>query len=226
MKRFIFLFLFFAPFSGCLVPAEGPEVLPINESLIDVYYLATPANPIRISEYGSMGVEDHRLLYININGAEKAPLLEMRQRYDDTHFNSYIHQPGRYAVFANDFTSVDLVSDADFNDIEAGQSLGGVVRLHALSPYRWLSSGSKVTFDWEHFFDDSFWPDRGVLPIGQLYPVNAFLKDLTPDDLKLLLLNYTLLYFCELPAIKTHTLTLTFYEKDTTISSSTRVVFQ
>lgn len=198
-----------------------------SESLIEAYYLATSFNPIRIvyTDGAPIGMGECPVSFI-VTEAEKAPLSEMRQKYDDTHYHSFIPYHGYYSVYANEFTAVDLVSDTDFNGIQAGESLGGIVRLHALSPYRWLASESKDTFDWKRYDDTTFWPNKSAFPISQLFPVNHFLKDLTTDDLRLLMWGHTFLYFEELPVIKNHTLTLTFYEGETAFSASTQVVFQ
>lgn len=229
MRKYLLISLCLCMLSGCHVPEQEDDNGDVikSESLIELYILATSTNPIRIpfTEGAPIGKGEQGIT-LNNSEAERVPLMEMRQRYDDTHYNSY-KRMGYYVVYANDFIAMDLVSDTDFNGIKAGESLGGIVRLHSLSPYRWLISGSKVTFDWTLFNDVTFWPNNtSALPIKQLFPVNSYLKDLSPNDLKLLMVNHTFLYFEELPTIKKHTLTLTFYEADSAISSSTQVVFQ
>lgn len=198
-----------------------------SESLIGIYYKVSSSNPIRLQYniYQKIGATCDLLINFPPEGPERYDLNTMRKLYDDTHFNSYFGIPGGYSVYGNDFTAVDLISDTDFNGIKAGESLGGVVKLLALSPYRWLTSGSKVTFDWNQYNDDLFLSCIEKT-IAQLFPVNGFLKDLTAEDLKLLGTRPLQLYFTELPSIKEHTLTITFYEGESSYAASTKVVFE
>jgi len=113
-----------------------------------------------------------------------------------------------------------VTSDRDFNNIPAGASLATKVRYIAYSPYKWLTSGCSQTYSWDQMPSDYTKFGNRHFQIPELFPVNGLLSEITPEDLKLLIVSHICFYFIETPAIKEHKITVTFYEKEKSISSS------
>ena len=106
----------------------------------------------------------------------------------------------------NDFIKIDVTSDRDFNNIPAGASLATKVRLIAVSPKKWLMSGGARTYSWDQMPSDYTKFGNRHFQIPEVFPI--------------------CFYFIETPAIKEHKITVTFYEKEKSISSSVKYVFQ
>ena len=110
---------------------------------------------------------------------------------------------GPIKVAINGFTGIDVTSDAQFNDVAAGESLGEI-----------------VVMNW-----------RTAAPIIQAKKgssAKAFSKTLsriTAQDLYLMTSSFWLT-FTEQPAIKEHNITVSLMNKDTTITATGHFVFK
>lgn len=163
-------------------------------------------------------------------GAEKD---EMTKKYDDTHYNKRL-LPGTFEAFTNGFAAITVTSDRDFNEIPAGEDLGEIIRIVAVSPLKWLESHGTATYDWSRLS-----PDYDLL-FGKMtaynlsstylkeenHPVNKPLTALTSEDLTLLNTHCIFLLFTETPKEKVHRLTVSFQDGERILSTTNQVVFK
>lgn len=147
-----------------------------------------------------------------------------------------------YETLTNEFDSIMVTSNADFNGRAAGSSLGDVIRLVAFSPYKWLKSGCSITYNWIPIPKDyrtAFPEVESVSTVEDLrhtgdwrlfcpehYPVNDYLSNLKKDDLLLLNKNDFIILFTETPSVKHHKLTISFFESDRVISNAVEIDFE
>jgi len=119
-------------------------------------------------------------------------------KYNDLSYykkTRYIVNIGCREYASNEITSIDVVSNVDF-DVEhpAGSSLSDVVRLLSASPIRFIHSNYKETFDWNARYPQEFLREtsdfHGYLCAASdgndHFPVNGTLTDLRQDDFKLI----------------------------------------
>lgn len=136
---------------------------------------------------------DYRDQYPN-----KAEYDALCQKHVDMSFNRTVIYTSADYPFpmygANDWVTVDLVSDADFDAKHpAGTSLGDIVTYHSMSPMRWIRSGYTDTYDWSQYPKDgllfTYCPNYAVslnwdyYEFSAMRPVEKHLKDLSPMDL-------------------------------------------
>ncbi len=210
---------------GCNVermtgPCGGDPV--ITDYLISYYALMTDVEFISSRIYDSDGIRS-RGKYDFLYGKGDS----LQRVYDDCHFNQ-VQPPGGYVAYVNEFRRIEITSDADFNDVPAGQSLAGKVAIMAFSPYIWLKSGSVLTYDWSDYntavgnppiYDEYFY----CRP--QIHLVYKTLDTLAPDDLKLLLDDKISFHFIERPAIKNHNFTIRFIDNRQSYEGTVSVTF-
>lgn len=140
----------------------------------------------------------------------------LTEKYNDKYWNRYIsiypQTLSRTSCYSNEFTGITVISDTDYNSIPAGQPLDPIVRIMATSPYRWLSSNGKLTYDWANApADYSLVLKHNPKNIYvELFPVYKYIQDLVPSDMLLLNIHSLYLIFTETPAIKEHNLKITF----------------
>ncbi|HAD57411.1 MAG TPA: hypothetical protein DCG00_08025 [Alistipes sp.] len=165
---------------------------------------------------GLIGLGFSGELYLPSRGEKGDKFRELSAFYGDTHYNKPTY-PGGPNVLCNEFKKIDIVSDKDFNEIPAGQSLGNVVKFLAVSVKPFLDSGYTEEFDWSRNDVPSeyrdyvwrFWPKK------EFYPVYGLLSELRENELKLLERRSPSLCFLDEPrAFRKHTLTITL--EDTT----------
>lgn len=161
---------------------------------------------------------------------------ELQQAFDDLNDNKY---EGKKRVV--DFCSyatlhdLDLVSNQQFGDIKAGESIASKVMYvsYTIAPY--IASGYKEVGNWTaellasyyyfkpgestNFYETTNW---------ELYtPIVKPLNEVKPEDTFLVPEWVTSLKFIEIPDIKEHTFTLTATtEKGEKISASVDFVFE
>ena len=150
----------------------------------------------------------------------------LQREYDDCHFNKVRGVESGLKVAINNFVSIDITSDADFNGIPAGESLASKVRIVAKSPCRWLKH--HVTFDWLNSAPQDFLSiDKNALYyFEELYPINMLVSEIRPSDLELLELKNVSFLFQENPEIKKHNFTVTFKEEYKEISAHVSAEFK
>ena len=111
---------------------DDPE---FSESLISDYVRVDESNPIQIVPFSDdCFVSSRQLVLIaHVNPFQHDQKLfdTMKRRYDDTHYNGFVSGvvSQRNHSYSNDFTGVDLISDTEYNDLRAGESLGGYCAL-------------------------------------------------------------------------------------------------
>ncbi len=213
-----YLLLFGTILCSCVRVDDHPGV---REHIVS-QFLTVSSIELRYNEYE----ENNGLFYIGSNGnyADKETRERLWKEYDDYHYNKVQVEP--LLVSMNDFIKIDVTSDRDFNNIPAGASLATKVRLIAVSPKKWLMSGGAWTYSWDQMPSDYTKFGNRHFQIPEVFPVNGLLSEITPEDLKLLIVSHICFYFIETPAIKEHKITVTFYEKEKSISSSVQYVFQ
>lgn len=195
----------------------------ISSKLIDKYLVMSNLNFSFNASTMSLHLFDEGNQWVS--GAEMEALTK---KYDDTHFNQRLY-PGTYASFANEFAGITVTSDADFNGVKPGDNLGGLIRIVAVSPYKWLLSKGTLTYDWTSVPSDykillGDNADEFLRP--QNHPVNKVLTTLTPEDLLLLNVNCVFLIFAEVPEVKSHNLTVSFNDGTNVISVTKAVSFE
>ena len=110
---------------------------------------------------------------------------------------------GPIIVTSNSFSGISVYSDTPFNDFQPGESLAGIINM------RWSSALPVIKSKQEHV-SHSF---------------SKLLSEVIPEDLYLISPRFTL-SFTETPAIKEHNITVSFMDKDTTITGTGHFVFK
>lgn len=203
-------------------------LLNVSEKMIDSYKIMTDLKFNFDQKSSSLQIYDDGTKWLY--GAEKD---EMTKKYDDTHYNKRL-LPGTFEAYTNGFSGITVTSDRDFNEIPAGDDLGEIIRIVAVSPLKWLESHGTATYNW-----DILPPDYDLLfskmtdyNLSALYlkkenhPVNKPLTDLTSEDLTLLNTHCIFLLFTETPKEKVHRLTVSFQDGERIFSTTNRVVFK
>lgn len=192
-----------------------------SESLVQNWY---KAESIKNVSYGA-DLNIFELMF-NVTEADKAIF---QSKYDDHHFNKAT-LPGTYTVLVNEFDGISIKSDQVFNEVPAGCDLADKFWLIAESPYKWLKSGSLVTYDWD-----------GALPAAPIdeslirsffnhkepwyYPVIKRISKLDKEDFLLFDNTCIALLADETPEIKEHNLVISFKEGNSAIKIESHVVF-
>ena len=140
--------------------------------------------------------------------------------YNDRSYNREIVPHSTQAI-ASTLTTIDLVSDSDFDERhKAGASLADITFLAGASPYDYIQSGYTKTFDWKNappFYEQN-----------QLYiwygsndsPLYMRLSEIDSRDLTLLNPIFFLTFESQPTLSKSHKFTLTVTdEKGKTIST-------
>jgi len=214
-----YLLLFGTILCSCVRVDDHPGV--VSEHIVS-QFINVSSIELKYNEYE----ENNGLFYFENKGeyADNETRERLWKEYDDYHYNKIRVEP--LHVSMNDFIKIDVTSDRDFNNIPAGASLASKVRYIAYSPYKWLTSGCSQTYSWDQMPSDYTKFGNRHFQIPELFPVNGLLSEITPEDLKLLIVSHICFYFIETPAIKEHNVTVTFYDKEKSISSSVKYVFQ
>ncbi len=141
---------------------------------------------------------------------------ELSDRYGDTDCWERIFV-GSPIALCNEFTRMDVVSDRPFNDIPAGSSLGGVVKLLTSSAKPFLDSGYKDRFNW---WSEDIPAEYGKDIVYNLHngdpgfhPVSGLLSELDPETLMLFAVSEVWMLFTEEPEEKEHTFTITLQDR-------------
>lgn len=150
-----------------------------------------------------------------IRGQELDVALE---RIGDVDYNKN-KQPWEGAnVLYNDFLDIDIVSSANFNGIEPGESISTKVMFFALSIQLFIDSNYTIYGNWNDAEMKKFEALHSCM-YSEVYsewqPIYVLLKDVKPTDMALL--NSTMglrLSFVEIPDEKEHTFTVTITEAD------------
>lgn len=161
---------------------------------------------------------------------------ELQQAFDDLNDNKYEGKK-RVADFCSYATlhDLDLVSNQQFGDIKAGESIASKVMYvsYTIAPY--IASGYKEVGVWtEELLASYYYFESGDSMFffrahnHELYtPIVKPLNEVKPEDTFLVPGWVTSLNFIEIPDIKEHTFTLTATtEKGEKISASVDFVFE
>lgn len=136
---------------------------------------------------------------------------------------SYIATPMYGYYFLEHITEINVTSNVDFDSSHpAGSKLNDLIRFISVSPFKFIQSGYKDTFDWNANCPASFKKELGMMNFIQTgddnskshYPIDKLLSELKAADLTLLgfgngrFIGYLL--FESTPEInKTHLFTIT-----------------
>ena len=162
---------------------------------------------------------------------------ECKAFFGDSGFNGTTFSP--ISTYANIFDGIDFISNADFGEIKAGNSLASVVVYRNASALRFVESDYQVgRYNWDYYpepaKDDEYAEelllngyaprmsgiDKGFLPI--IKP----LEDVTEKDMWLMAPDFLSIRFMEIPEIKSHRFTLTLTEGENTYQASLDYVFE
>lgn len=227
MKKILIIFAI--SFVSCNRETVEPVgLLSVSERMIDSYKVMTDLLFNFDQKTSSLQIYDDGTKWLY--GAERD---EITKKYDDTHYNKRL-LPGTFEAFTNRFSGITVTSDRDFNEIPAGENLGDIIRIVAVSPLKWLDSHGTATYNW-----DRLPPDYDLLfskmtdsNLSSLYleeenhPVNKPLTALTSEDLTLLNTHCIFLIFTETPKKKAHRLTVSFKDEEGSITSTKEVRFK
>lgn len=147
--------------------------------------------------------------------------------FGDTTYNREVAQdPSVVMSYSNRFDSLDIISNSDFNDIKAGETLTEKVIYRSATAKPFIDSEYLIGGEWTQevlneleFVGTEYWPDLGF------HPVIKKLSDLTSDELLLPAFGFMSLRFMESPTIKEHTLTVVFREGTKEIKGQLDIVF-
>ncbi|WP_300750088.1 hypothetical protein [uncultured Alistipes sp.] len=129
--------------------------------------------------------------------------------YGDTGFNSHI-APHSTQVIANQFISMELVCDSDYDDQhKAGSSLADIVFLAGASPRDFIRSGYLSSFDW-NLAPEFYVGNRSFASYHAKYaPVYLRLSEIDGDSLMLLDPRFFLVFTTPPTSGAAHSFTLT-----------------
>lgn len=182
---------------------------PISEHFLDDLITAESLNLTQIeSNNGQLSP-----ILIKFEQLTKLSAYEKSQIYEqigDTSFNRVKHGGDRAVV--NNFTSIDIISSAQFGQIPAGESLASKVVFYGATIKPYLDSGYTTLGNWSVWGD---YPEDGWFGSNDCYeewtPIVKKISEMTSDDLQLL--GYRTptieLHFTEVPEVKEHTFTVT-----------------
>lgn len=150
------------------------------------------------TEESSIIVRYNSELEVNQQGA--------RERWGDTD-GHFLHGDAipYIRVLDHAFDRITIISNADFNDIEAGQDLGDKVMIYTGSALPSIRAGERLDYpSWEEFSESNL--------CYYLWPVVKSLNELTKEDLSLINADCVTFIFKDNPIQPKHTFTLTFFE--------------
>jgi hypothetical protein len=167
-----------------------------------------------------------------IKDQESSAYIELSKHFNDDNYNKKLAMNTNISI-ANEFDGIEIVSDKDFSDqLPAGSSLNGIVKLCGVSPIKYIESDYSELFDWENDMPDDFkkgdWNEYVSFDtVYGHYPVNKLVSAVAAQDMLLLHKSFVFLRFIEMPAtIKSHTITVTLKEGDKTLSTTVDVIFE
>lgn len=150
-----------------------------------------------------------------IRGQELDVALE---RIGDVDYNKKMHPWEGANVLYNDFLDIDIVSSANFNGIEPGESISTKVMFFALSIKLFIDSNYTIYGNWNDTEMKKFEALHSCM-YSEVYsewqPIYVPLNDVEQSDMALL--NSTMglrLSFVEIPEVKEHTFTVTITDAD------------
>lgn len=196
----------------------------IYESFVQIYIYADEME---------LGEEYRGFLYVSLEGEEIEQNYlpndkgygELSAKYGDTGYNQKIVLPNEHEVLADDFTSIDIRSDRDFDaGHKAGESLADIVTLLATSPAKFIESGYTDAYDWMFKPMDYTITSHRFMTYGY-WPVTERLDRLTPEDLLLISPSLSLKFESFPLWEKTHNITVTFKSAEKELSAETEVTF-
>lgn len=224
MKRIIIILSLFILSALCALSCNKSEM--IGKLSPTEYYIQSylEAGEVKVSNTGY-----HLLLKLQFVGKKYLPYKDERGDrfreigafYGDTYYNKPSY-PGGPTALCNELTSIELVSNCDFNGRPPGTSLGDVVDLIASSAIPFLESGYEDWFDWSDTEYKGNYLPRGLTGF---HSVSGPLSELDPAELRLLLAYDVFLKFLEVPDIKRHTFTITVTDTKRTMSHQFKNAF-
>jgi hypothetical protein len=135
----------------------------------------------------------------------------------------YIAVPNWGDSFKGDILSIDVISNADFDEQHPALSpLNDIIQLQSISPYPYIISGYKATYNWG--YDEPTRYGRlfrcGLEDNPCYHPIDKKLSEITPSDL--ILVGPAFLIFEKHPTLaQAHDLTVTIRLSDGRIFSPT-----
>lgn len=230
-KLFLSLFVCVATLFGCNKVVEEP----LGDSIYSTHYISSfcDANEIFIVQDSDNG-NVFRIYPSYADSFRGDKYEDLCQQFGDMTYNRLVPQDPTVTIcYANLFTSIDIISSADFGDIKAGESLSDIVMFRGASAKTYIDNGYLFPSAREYLCaEQKMMEELGNRPWsfthslhGGFYPCVKRLSELTPEDLILLSCNFMSIRFMEVPEIKEHTLTIIFRTEDKEVRGQFDVVF-
>ena len=234
MKHYYFLFLslLLATLSSCKTTTDKGEYMTYtSENFVLHYVRATSLSAHQMNALDTQK-DFNGAMAISVECDDCIYTSEMDQQYHIKYYDYQYNKPRMMSdatvCYVNDFVSIDIISDTDFNDIPAGQSLASTVKIVAVSPYRWLVNGETNEELWKTISKDwLLWqkPKYDYFIKPEYFPVNSFLYNLNPEDLKLLHSEIAFVFTSIPNNNKKHNLKIIFHEANSAITAECAVDF-
>lgn len=206
-------------------PLDGTFISP---NYVQVYKIASSISGEYQSDCNAIMLTVHGTTITEMNGPE---FITLSNNYKDISYNERVSACSGFAI-ANEFDGIEIVSDKDFSEeLPAGSSLSGIVKLCGLSPLKYLESNYNQPFDWvenqpEDFKQDKWSENYDIRGSHGYYPVNNLISELDKRDLLLLDPHFFFLRFTEKSDVKSHKITVTLKEGENSFSTTVDVVFE
>ena len=181
------------------------SILPLGDGFVHVNnYWGDPFYAVYLGYDAKRLSEDERRSYYRLTGEDNL----------DNRFEHFDAEPPE-AALAEMIDRIDVISSSDFNGIPPGESLAGKFRFYSASAWPTIQSGRSI---WIKETQTEFCQRFNYYPFYHQYaPIQGLLSDHAPQDFYLL--DYhgdkhpgAILVVDEIPEIKEHVFTISYYE--------------
>lgn len=192
---FLFIGIILISFQSCdRTITENIRSYVINYANYDSLYLdISSSENIRLSWAKQISVVDW-----NSKGRLKIVYDSLCEKRNDMNYYkkiSYIGYPFERHYYMGNISNIDIISNVDFNSSHpAGSKLNDLVRFISVSPYKFIQSGYKETYNWVDKTPTSFEQETGITSMLTNYPeimkyhspIDKLLSEVTPSDMILI----------------------------------------
>ena len=175
------------------------------------FWLSEPVYAIRITYKLKRIPDSEQIILKHKTGEDGARRFE--------HYNS----EGPTDALAHKFDRIDIISNTNFNGIPAGESLASKFDFYSSSAWPAIQAGRSENVGGGTDFAKQF----GFYPFCSMYtPLHKSLDKVIPEDLYLLDAHLAVFVAKEVPEIKEHIFTISYYEGDKVWSVDIPAVFE
>lgn len=188
MKKHVIIPLLLALLSGCKEDIDGKYERQFYRSLVQDYETTDSLSVKFDRYYNAYMIIHHRdELIAKRTNEYKYNLLCVKNNDMSFNMETVFITMNAYteAVCANDFVSIALVSDIDFDAVHpAGTSLADIVEFRTASPKRYIDSGYTEEYRYPDEREFDFYPHTFMYK--WFWPVRARMSELTEYDLSMM----------------------------------------